>query len=168
MILWYSNVKCPMCSWLSRKPTNGCFEKIFKENETQTWSISHAFLYFASNLHPDCQDTPAQVFSVNFTKFFFGATASGFYRTEIPFVIFKSLSYCFKETIGSDLKASLAGRPVSRLIRWCNKPGEITREFWEKAVQFQGAFHRLETINWYRKTREKRSSWNDASVLSKY
>ena len=32
-------------------------------------------------------------------------------------VIFKPLSYCFKETIGFDVKASFASRPVSRLIR---------------------------------------------------
>ena len=33
------------------------------------------------------------------------------------FVIFKPLSYCFEETIGFDIKASLVSRPGSRLIR---------------------------------------------------
>ena len=33
------------------------------------------------------------------------------------FVIFKPLSYCFEETIGFDVKASFASRPVSRLLR---------------------------------------------------
>ena len=41
--------------------------------------------------------------------------------TPIQFAIFKSLSYCLKETIGFDVKASFADRPVSRLIRWYNK-----------------------------------------------
>ena len=43
------------------------------------------------------------------------------------FVIFKPLSYCFEETIGFDLKASFTSCPLSRLIRWCNKPGDITK-----------------------------------------
>ena len=47
----------------------------------------------------------------------------------IQFVIFKPLSYCFEETIGFDVKASFASRPVSRLISCYNKPGDITKEF---------------------------------------
>ena len=46
------------------------------------------------------------------------------------FVIFKPLSHCFEETIRFDVKASFASRPVLRLIRWYNKPGDITKEFW--------------------------------------
>ena len=42
-------------------------------------------------------------------------------------VIFKSLSYCFKEPIEFDLKASFPSRPVSRLIKWYNRPGDTTR-----------------------------------------
>ena len=42
----------------------------------------------------------------------------------IQFVIFKSLSYCFKEIIGFDIKASFAS-PLSCLI----KPDDITKEF---------------------------------------
>ena len=34
----------------------------------------------------------------------------------VQFVIFKPLSFCFKETIAFDVKASFASRPVSRLI----------------------------------------------------
>ena len=50
-----------------------------------------------------------------------------FYYSSFPtqFVIFKPLSYCFEETIGFDVKASFARRPVSRLI----KPSDITKEF---------------------------------------
>ena len=39
----------------------------------------------------------------------------------LQFVIFKPLSYSFKETIGFDVKASFTSRPVSRLISWYNK-----------------------------------------------
>ena len=53
----------------------------------------------------------------------------------------------FKETIGFDVKASFASPPVSRLIRWYNKPDEITKEFWEKAIQFDGIFHELKITN---------------------
>ena len=35
----------------------------------------------------------------------------------MQFVIFKPLSYCFAETIGFNVKASFASRPLSRLIR---------------------------------------------------
>ena len=37
------------------------------------------------------------------------------------FAIFKPWSYCFKETVGFDIKASFASRLLSRLIRWYNK-----------------------------------------------
>ena len=47
------------------------------------------------------------------------------------FLLFKTLSYCFEETVEFDVKASFASRPVSRLIRFYNKPGDITKEFWE-------------------------------------
>ena len=43
------------------------------------------------------------------------------------FVIFKSLSYCFKETAGFDLKASFASRPLERLIKWYNRPVDVTK-----------------------------------------
>ena len=39
------------------------------------------------------------------------------------FVILKSLSYCFKGTIGFDTKASFVSGPASRVI----KPGDITK-----------------------------------------
>ena len=48
----------------------------------------------------------------------------------VQFVIFKPLSYCFKETIGLDVKALFANCPESRLIRWYNEPGDITKGFW--------------------------------------
>ena len=71
-----------------------------------------------------------------------------FYPPAPQFVIFKSISYCFEETIEFDVKASFASRPVSRLIRWYIKPGDdITKEFWEKAIQFLGTFHGLKITN---------------------
>ena len=30
-----------------------------------------------------------------------------------------------------------------------NKPGNITKEFWEKAIQFHGTFHGLKNTNWF-------------------
>ena len=45
------------------------------------------------------------------------------------FAIFETLSYCFQETIGFDLKALFASRPESRLIRSYNESGDITKEF---------------------------------------
>ena len=65
------------------------------------------------------------------------------------FVIFKPLSYCFEKTIGFDVKASFASCPPSRLIRRYNKPGGITKEFWEKAIQFHETFHGLKITNWW-------------------
>ena len=38
------------------------------------------------------------------------------YKVTYQFVIFKPLSYCFQETIGFDVRALFASRPVSRLI----------------------------------------------------
>ena len=43
---------------------------------------------------------------------------------SIQFVVFKPLSYCFRETIGFEVKASSWRRPVSSLI----KPGDIKKE----------------------------------------
>ena len=62
-------------------------------------------------------------------------TNKNFTEVSLQFVIFKPLSCCFKETIRLDVKASFASRPLSRLIRWYNKPGDIATEFWEKAIQ---------------------------------
>ena len=66
----------------------------------------------------------------------------------MQFLIFKPLNYCFKQMIGFDAKAPFASRPLLCLIRWCNKPGDITKEFWEKALQFHGTFHGLKITNW--------------------
>ena len=65
------------------------------------------------------------------------------------FVIFKLLSYCLEETKGFDVKASFARCPVSRLIGWSKKSVYITKEFWEKAIQFHGTFHGLKITNWF-------------------
>ena len=53
-----------------------------------------------------------------------------FHIFSTQFVIFKPLSYYFEETIGFDVKASFIGRPMSRLIRWYNKPGDIIKKIW--------------------------------------
>ena len=67
-------------------------------------------------------------------------------NTGLQFVILKPLSYCFKETIRFYVKASFASRPLSRLIRWYNRSVDITKEYWEKAIQFHGTFHGLKII----------------------
>ena len=51
--------------------------------------------------------------------------------------------------------ASFASRPVSRLIKWYNKAGDITKEFWEKAIQFHGTFHGLKITNWPNRTLQR-------------
>ena len=43
-------------------------------------------------------------------------------------MIFKPLSFCFEET-GFDVKAPLASRPVSRLIRWFNKKNFLSKGY---------------------------------------
>ena len=40
-------------------------------------------------------------------------------------------------------------RPFLRLIRWYNKPGDITKEFSEKTIQFHETCPGLKTTNWY-------------------
>ena len=54
----------------------------------------------------------------------------------------------FEETIGFQVKTLLESRPVPPLIRWYNKPGDITKEFWEKTIQFHGTFHGLKITKW--------------------
>ena len=51
-------------------------------------------------------------------------------------VIFRLLSYCVEEKIGFDVKASFVSLPVLRLV----KPGDITKEFYEKAISSTGLF----------------------------
>ena len=67
---------------------------------------------------------------------------------QIQFLIFKPRSHCFEETIEFDVKVSFASHPMSRLIRWYNKPGDITKEFWQKVIQFHGTFHGLKITSW--------------------
>ena len=59
-------------------------------------------------------------------------------KVFIQFVILEPLSHCFEETIGLDVKVLYASRPLSRVIKWYNKPRNITEEFWEKAILFHG------------------------------
>ena len=63
------------------------------------------------------------------------------------FAIFKPLSFCFEETIGFEERTSFASRRVSLLIWWYTKPGYITKELWEKVIQFHGSFHGLKITN---------------------
>ena len=69
------------------------------------------------------------------------------------FAIFKPLSYCFVwwNKIEFDVKASFTSRTLSRLIRWYNKAGGITKEFGEKAIKFHRTFHGSKITNWYMK-----------------
>ena len=62
---------------------------------------------------------------------------------SLQFVTFKLLNHCFEEARGFDVKAPFARRLVSRII----KPGEMTKEFWETAIQLHGTF-----IDWKLKT----------------
>ena len=80
----------------------------------------------------------------NWGKFPYDITVMKTFRKDakilLQFIIFKLLSYCFKETIRFDVQASFLSRPLSRLIRWYNKSGDITSEFWEKAFYLHGHF----------------------------
>ena len=65
------------------------------------------------------------------------------WRYLFPVSILKPLSYCFKETVGFDVKASFASPPVLSLV----KPGDITKEFQEKVIQFHGTFQWMKITN---------------------
>ena len=64
--------------------------------------------------------------------------------------------------------------PVSRIIRWYNKPGDITKEFWEKAIQFHGTFQRLklQTVQFHSKNLTHFTKLNSfdigSNMLSQY
>ena len=59
---------------------------------------------------------------------------------QIQFVIFKPLSYCFKETIWFEVKASLASRPMSRLISWYNNQVIKQKNFDKRLFSSTGLF----------------------------
>ena len=61
-------------------------------------------------------------------------------RYIYQFIIFKSLSYCFEETIGFDVKASFASRPASRLNRWYNKQVIQQKNFDKRLFSSTGRF----------------------------
>ena len=71
-----------------------------------------------------------------FSEFLRGWFSPKVKNVVTQFAIFEPLSYCFEETIEIDIKASVASRPVSCLIRWYNKP-----------IQFHGTFHGLKITN---------------------
>ena len=69
-------------------------------------------------------------------------------KSTIQFVIFKRLSYCFKETIGFDVNVSFASRPLSRLSDITNQV--ILQNNFEKIKiknQFYGIFDGLKITN---------------------
>ena len=60
----------------------------------------------------------------------FEACAKNVREKETTVFNFWTVMYSLKETIGFGVNVSFASRPVSRLIRWYNKPGDKTKEFW--------------------------------------
>ena len=71
------------------------------------------------------------------------------------FVIFKTFSYVFEETIGFGVKALFARPAMSHLI----KAGDIAKELSEKAVHFHGTFHGLKTTNGYYRSMHFSTEW---------
>ena len=63
--------------------------------------------------------------------------------SSIQFVVFKPLSYYFEETIGFDKQASFPRPQMSLLI----KPGDITKKFQLKAIQFHWTFYGFKITN---------------------
>ena len=64
------------------------------------------------------------------------------------FAIFKQLSCCFEETIGFDVKASFASRPVLHLISWYNNQVIQQNNFDKKLFSSTGLFidWKLQTV----------------------
>ena len=77
-------------------------------------------------------------------------------------MILKLLNYCFEERIWFDVKASFASRPLSHLIWWYNKPGDLAKKFWEEAIQFHGTCHGLKITNCW----ERSIIWNIALLMT--
>ena len=67
----------------------------------------------------------------NHRPFFLNGLRISTWKPLIQFATFKLVSYRFEEAVGFDVKASLARRPVLRLM----KPGDITKEFSENYFQ---------------------------------
>ena len=87
---------------------------------------------------------------------------------SLQFVIFKPLSYYFEETIGFDVKASSPSCPVFGLIKWYSKPGDIAKEFREKAIQFHTTFYGMEKLSGYLTKYETRFDFLLALFMSRY
>ena len=70
------------------------------------------------------------------------------------FLLFKPLSYCFEETIGFDVKASFASRPLSRQISWYNNQVIQQKNFDKRLFSSTGLFMdwKLQTDDEYVKT----------------
>ena len=81
------------------------------------------------------------------------------FKAWFQFVVFKSLSYCFKETIGFDVKASFARPPPS--VSHLFKPGE-------KAIQFHRTFCGFIVRNWYWNVNISKYFSNDVSKVNHF
>ena len=89
---------------------------------------------------------PGEMWQLNFWIWTF-EVEENYLRIQYSMKIWTPLRF-FEETIRFDVKTSFASHPLSRLIRWHGKPGDITKEFRETAIQFHGTFHGLKIINW--------------------
>ena len=84
------------------------------QNITKSISVFTKEKHIKANTNSSSMSSSNSMKSVTNTQ----STVSNFVISSetVQFVIFKPLSFCFKETIGFDVKASFASRPVSRLI----------------------------------------------------
>ena len=91
---------------------------VLKESASEIFIMQIKSVIFAIRKTGQRPDSTA-MFNYITSKYVSNTTESTItgYITTLQFVIFKPLSYCFKETIVFDVKASSASRPVSRLIR---------------------------------------------------
>ena len=127
------NITPKYFSIFNNKPPASWVAHKTRPNKTSFWSLMSTFKYCPLIL------------------VFCGKTEN----KSIQFVIIKALSYFFEDTIGFDVKVSFASRPVSCLVRWYSKPGDKTKEIWEKSIQFYGTFHGLKITNYINKTQKR-------------
>ena len=92
--------------------THGTGQK--HQNITKSISVITKEKHIKVNKNSSSMSSSNSMKSVTNTQ----STVSNFVISSetVQFVVFKLLSFCFKETIGFDVKASFASRPVSRLI----------------------------------------------------
>ena len=84
------------------------------QNITKSISVFTKEKHIKANTNSSSMSSSNSMKSVTNTQ---STVLNSFISSEtVQFVIFKPLSFCFKETIGFDVKASFASRSVSRLI----------------------------------------------------